>query len=349
MEFLSEEIYGNSILKWIISFAIAVISIVLSRGIYLFIKNVLKKRAEKTEGKLDDIIIESLEKPIVFGVIIAGIWYASLQLELPQKLTHIGSKIYYILIIFLLTWFIIKVVDAVIDEYIVPVFNKGESSLNSEMTPIIRKTLKTCIWVISGMIALKNAGYDVGALLAGLGIGGLAFALAAQDTISNMFGGVTVFTDKQFKIGDRIKVTGIDGFVREIGIRSSRIQTLEGRIVTLPNSVFAKNAVENISSEPNRKIVLNLGLVYKTTHDEIEKCMKILKEIVYKENTTENECVVFFTNFGAYSLDVQLVYYIRKEADVAETQSKINLEILRLFNENNIGFAYPTQTVYCEK
>ena len=349
MEFLSNEIYGNSILKWIISFVIAIISIGLSRVIYLFIKNVLKKRAEKSEGKLDDIIIESLEKPVVFGIMIAGIWYSSLQLELPQRLTHIGSKIYYVLIIFLLTWFIIKVVDAVIDEYMAPVFNKGESSLNSEMTPIIRKTVKTCIWVISGMIALKNAGYDVGALLAGLGIGGLAFALAAQDTISNMFGGVTVFTDKQFKIGDRIKVTGIDGFVREIGIRSSRIQTLEGRIVTLPNSVFAKNAVENISSEPNRKIVLNLGIVYKTTHEEIEKSMKILKEIVYKENTTENECVVFFTNFGAYSLDIQLVYYIRKEADIAETQSKINLEILRLFNENNIEFAYPTQTIYCEK
>ena len=349
MDFLSNEIYGNSILKWIISFVIAIISIGLSRVIYLFIKNVLKKRAEKSEGKLDDIIIESLEKPVVFGIMIAGIWYSSLQLELPQRLTHIGSKIYYVLIIFLLTWFIIKVVDAVIDEYMAPVFNKGESSLNSEMTPIIRKTVKTCIWVISGMIALKNAGYDVGALLAGLGIGGLAFALAAQDTISNMFGGVTVFTDKQFKIGDRIKVTGIDGFVREIGIRSSRIQTLEGRIVTLPNSVFAKNAVENISSEPNRKIVLNLGLVYKTTHEEIEKSMKILKEIVYKENTTENECVVFFTNFGAYSLDIQLVYYIRKEADIAETQSKINLEILRLFNENNIEFAYPTQTIYCEK
>ena len=106
MEFLSNEIYGNSILKWIISFVIAIISIGLSRVIYLFIKNVLKKRAEKSEGKLDDIIIESLEKPVVFGIMIAGIWYSSLQLELPQRLTHIGSKIYYVLIIFLLTWFI---------------------------------------------------------------------------------------------------------------------------------------------------------------------------------------------------------------------------------------------------
>jgi MscS family membrane protein len=349
MDFFSKDIYGNTLLKWLIAIAITVSSIFLSRLIYLFIRNVLKKRAEKTNGKLDDIVVESIEKPVVFTVVIVGIWYAALQLNLPDKLTEIGSKIYYILIIFTITWFIIKIADAIITEYIAPLFNKHENNLNSEMIPIIRKSIKMGIWGISGMIALKNSGYDVGALLAGLGIGGLAFALAAQDTISNLFGGVTVFTDKQFKVGDRIKVLGVDGVVKEIGIRSSRIQTLEGRVVIMPNGVFAKNPVENISSEPTRKVILNLGVVYTTTHSEIENCMEILKEIVYKELGTENECVVFFTNFGAYSLDLQLIYYIKKEANIPDTQSNINIQILRRFNDEKIGFAYPTQTIYCEK
>lgn len=349
MELFNQEIYGNTILKWIISILMVMASIVLSRILYLFIKNVVKKRAEQSKGKLDDIVVDSIEKPIVFGIMIAGIWYSAIQLNLPERVTKLGAKAYYVLIVFTITWFIIKVIDSIIQEYLAPVFNKSENNLNSEMVPIIRKSIKTGVWIVSGMIALKNAGYDVGALLAGLGIGGLAFALAAQDTISNLFGGVTVFTDKQFKIGDRIKVTGIDGVVKEIGIRSSRIQTLEGRIVILPNAVFAKNPVENISSEPTRKVILNLGLVYSTTHDEIEKCMKMLKEIVYAEIGTENECVVFFTNFGAYSLDLQLIYYIKKDANIPDTQSKINLEILKKFNENKIGFAYPTQTIYCEK
>lgn len=349
MDFFSKDIYGNTLLKWLIAVVIAVSSIALSRVIYLFIRNVLKKRAEKTNGKLDDIVVESIEKPVVFTIVMAGIWYAAMQLNLPSKLTEIGSKLYYILIVFTITWFIIKIADAIITEYLSPLFNKNENNLNKEMIPIIRKSIKMGIWGVSGMIALKNAGYDVGALLAGLGIGGLAFALAAQDTISNLFGGVTVFTDKQFKVGDRIKVTGVDGVVKEIGIRSSRIQTLEGRIVTMPNSVFAKNPVENISSEPTRKVILNIGVVYSTTHEEIEKCMKMLKEIVYAEIGTENDCVVFFTNFGAYSLDLQLIYYIKKDANIPDTQSKINLEILKKFNENKIGFAYPTQTIYCEK
>jgi len=349
MDFLSKESYGNTILKLITSVVIIVFSIVLSRIIYMFVSRVLRKRAEKNRGKLDEIIVNSIEKPLVFGIIIAGFWYGAMQLVLPENLKMIIEKLYYILIVFNVTWFIIKILDSVIQEYLEPVFQKSENNLNGEMIPVLRNSVKTGVWIISGMIALKNAGYDVGALLAGLGIGGLAFALAAQDTISNLFGGVTVFTDRPFKIGDRIRVTGIDGFVKEIGIRSSRLQTLEGRIITLPNSIFAKNPIENISSEPTRKVILNLGVEYSTTKEEIEKAMKIMKDIVYSEVGTENECVVFFTNFGPYSLDLQLVYYIKRDADIADTQSRINLEILSKFNEEKIVFAYPTQTLFLNK
>lgn len=349
MDFLSNEIYGNTLFKWISSLVIVVASVLLSRIIYMFVSKVLRKRAEKSIGKLDDIIVNSIEKPLVFGIIIGGFWYAAMQLVLPENLKSIIEKLYYILIVFNITWFIIKIVDSIIQEYLEPVFQKSENNLNGEMIPVLRNSVKTGVWIISGMIALKNAGYDVGALLAGLGIGGLAFALAAQDTISNLFGGVTVFTDRPFKIGDRIRVTGIDGVVKEIGIRSSRLQTLEGRIITLPNSIFAKNPIENISSEPTRKVILNIGVEYSTTREGIEKAMKMLKEIVYSEVGTENECVVFFTNFGAYSLDLQLVYYIKRDADIPDTQSRINLEILRRFNEEKIVFAYPTQTVFLNK
>ena len=350
MDFLSKEIYGNTLLKWGLSIVIVVSTLFLSRILYMFISKVLKKKAESSNSKIDDIVIDSIEKPLIFGMIIGGIWYSIIQLTLPIKITGAVTKVYYILIVFNITWFIVKTLDAIIQEYLAPIFQKNEhNNLGNEMIPIIRKSIKSGVWVISGMIALKNAGYDVGALLAGLGIGGLAFALAAQDTISNLFGGVTVFTDRPFKVGDRIKITGIDGFVREIGIRSSKIQTLEGRMVTLPNSVFAKNPIENISSEPTRKVILNIGLLYSTTKEEIEKSMKMLKEIVYNELGTENECVVFFTNFGAYSLDLQIIYYIKKDADIPDTQSRINLEILKKFNDEKIGFAYPTQTIYCEK
>ena len=127
------------------------------------------------------------------------------------------------------------------------------------------------------ILAIQNAGYDVGALLAGLGIGGLALAMAAKDTVANIFGGFTILTDKPFTINDRIQVSGFDGWIREVGLRSSRLETLAGRIVTIPNSIFSDTPVENISAEPSRKVAVNLGLTYDTTPDQMEEAMNILK------------------------------------------------------------------------
>ena len=136
--------------------------------------------------------------------------------------------------------------------------------MDDQLLPVVRKGLRATIWILGILVALNNAGYNVGALLAGLGIGGLALAMAAKDTVANIFGGVTIFTDKPFKINERIKLGGFDGTITEIGIRSTRLKTLEGRVVTIPNAKFTGGMVENVSMEPSRKVVLNLGLVYDT-------------------------------------------------------------------------------------
>src|SRR5690606_4696085 len=124
------------------------------------------------------------------------------------------------------------------------------NDLDNQVLPIVQKGVRTVIWSIGIIVALNNAGYDVGALIAGLGIGGLALAMAAKETVSNMFGGLMVFTIKTFKIGDRIRINGFDGFVSEISFQVTRMKTLEGRLVTIPNSLFIGNIVENVSAEP---------------------------------------------------------------------------------------------------
>jgi len=161
----------------------------------------------------------------------------------------------------------------------------------------------------------------VGALLAGLGIGGLALAMAAKDTVANVFGGITIFTDKPFKINDRVKLNGFDGNITEIGIRSTRLKTLEGRIVTIPNSKFTDGMVENVTLEPSRKVVLNLGLVYDTSSAQMEKAMELLKEIGEKNPSTEENVLVGFNDFGASALGLIFIYYIRKDGDILATQS----------------------------
>jgi MscS family membrane protein len=210
----------------------------------------------------------------------------------------------------------------------------------------VRRGVKIIIWVMSVIMALDNAGYDITTVLAGLGVGGLALALAAQDSAKNIFGVFTIFTDTPFKLGERIKAGGHDGTVMEIGLRSTKIKTLEGRTVIIPNAEFSDGAVENISSEPARKVVLNLGLTYDMNDKQIEKAMQTLQDIAAdnEEDIQENPSIGF-NAFGDFALNVVFVYYIKKGSDILGTQTKINLEILKRFNKGKIELAFPTQTI----
>ena len=193
---------------------------------------------------------------------------------------------------------------------------------------------------------MNNAGFDVGALIAGLGIGGIAFAMAAKDSISNVFGGITIFADRHFRLNDRIKVDGYDGSVKDIGIRSTRLQTLEGRMVSIPNSKFTDTLVENVTSEPTRKVVLSLGLTYDTDHKQMNKAIEILKDIANSNESVDGNFKIAFSGFGDFSLNILFIYYITKEGDILMTQNDINMSILERFNNENLEFAFPTQTIY---
>ena len=173
--------------------------------------------------------------------------------------------------------------------------------------------------------------------------------MAAKDTVSNIFGGITIFTDKPFKVNDRVKIDGFDGTITEVGIRSTRLKTLAGRIVTIPNSKFTDGMVENVTSEPSRKVTLNLGLVYETPANKIEKAMELLKEIAASKTALEENTVIGFNNFGDFSLGILFIYYIKSGEDIIGTQTAINLEIKRKFEEHGIEMAFPTQTIYTKK
>jgi MscS family membrane protein len=307
---------------------------------------VVKKATKRTKSKIDDIIVDMLEEPIVLGMTIFGLWYGFRQLVFPESINSWVNTVYHVMIAFTVTWLIARLVDSIIKEYLVPLAEKTESTMDDQMIPVIRKGLRSVIWILGILVALNNAGYNVGALLAGLGIGGLALAMAAKDTVANVFGGITIFTDKPFKINDRVKLNGFDGMITEIGIRSTRLKTLEGRIVTIPNSKFTDGMVENVSVEPSRKVVLNLGLVYDTSSEQLEKAMEILKEIGTGNPSTEDDVLVGFNDFGASALGILFIYYIRKDADIIATQSSINLAIKRKFEEHKLEMAFPTQTVY---
>jgi len=339
--------YGNSLKAWIISFSIIILAMVLNKGIVLFNKHVITRLTHKTKNRMDDILFQMLQAPVLLGVMLLAIWVATTRLVLPAAVEAFFSKSYQFLIVVNITWFLVRFVNAVIEEYVVPkAQDKASKYLDNTLVPIIRRGVLGIIWAIGLMMALRNVGVDVGALIAGLGIGGLAFALAAQDTIKNIFGGITIFTDRPFRIGDRVKVDGFDGFIEDIGIRSTRLRTLEKRLVTIPNYKIVEASVENISNENARRILLKIGLTYNTTPQKMQQAIDILKQIPNAVKEVEHkDLIAVFSDFSAYSLDLKFIYWVRKSGHVEEVPSAVNFEILKQFNAAGLEFAFPTQTI----
>ena len=344
-DFFETTFYGNTVSNWFISLLIIIGSVIIGKLVMWFFNKVVKKMAARTKSKLDDLLVDTLDDPAILLVVIFGFWIAFQRLTFSAQIDGWINKGFYFIVILGLTWLIARVIDALIANYLEPLARKSENDLDDQLIPIFRKSIRSIIWILGVIIALNNTGFDVGAILAGLGIGGLALAMAAKDLVSNIFGGFTVFTDKPFKINDRIKIGGFDGTVIEIGIRTTRIRTLEGRVVTIPNANFTGSMVENVSMEPNRKVVLNLGMVYDTSDEQMMLAMDLLRNIVKSHPHTEENIYVGFNNFGDFSLGIILVYYITKGEDILQAQTDINLEILKQFSAQKLGFAYPTQRI----
>jgi len=345
-DFLAKTFYENTVGQWSIAILIVLGSVIISRLFYWILSGIVLRHAEKTKTKLDDILIKKLKEPVLFAIIIVGIWYAIKYLSFTPEFDARIGQAYYLLVSFNVAWVIVRLLDAIVEEYFRPMVEKSENDLDDRLLPIISKGIKISVWMMAIIIGLDNAGYDVTTMIAGLGLGGLAFAMAAKDTIANLFGGFTIITDKPFTISDRIQVKGYDGNVKEIGIRSTRIKTFDGRIVVVPNATIANDVLVNVSAEPSRRISLSLGLTYDTDHNSMEKAMTILKEIVAENDNLEEHVILGFDAFNDFSLNINFKYYIIKGRDILGTQTQVNLQILKRFNAEGLEFAFPTQTIF---
>lgn len=340
---------GNTATQWLWAAALFLGSLAVSKLVYWLIGNFVKKLAEKTTTKLDDILVDMFEEPFVFCIALFGSHLALNQLTLAESAEVWIGRIYTALIILNVTWFVVRTFDALMDTYVYPRMRQSEGSMDKHVFPIVRKMLNLIVWSIGIIMALNNAGYDITAMIAGLGIGGLALAMAAQDSVSNFFGGFTIFTDKPFSVGDRIKIGGYDGNVSEVGMRSFRLRTLDGTEVVIPNSQVTNSMIENVTRAPAKKIKLELGLTYATTPEKMAEAQEILKGIAKNHADVNDNYATYFLTFGDFSLGILFVYYIRSGADAFQVQSEVNMEILRQFNAANLDFAFPSQTLYMAK
>ena len=345
MEVLHQEFYGNSILNWAIAVGILILSFVVVKMLYWIFSNVIRRLTSKTKTNLDDVLIDKLEKPLTYLVLILGYWISIHYLMFKEEVELVLENVAYFLLVIDVTAILSRIVDALITEIIMPISEKSDSSFDNQLIPVIQKGVRSIIWILGIIIGLDNIGFDITAMIAGLGIGGLALALAAQDSVKNIFAGIMIFLDKPFRIKDRIQVDGFDGIVEEVGLRSTRLRTLEGRIVTIPNSRFTDNSVTNVTSQPTLKVKLNLGLTYDTDEVQMQKAIDILEDIVKNQEAITDDYAAGFNGFGDFSLNILFIYYVKPDSHWLDTQTLVNKEVLRRFNKEGLEFAFPTQTI----
>jgi MscS family membrane protein len=268
---------------------------------------------------------------------------ANLVHAVAQKTADIAATV-------ALVWFAYNLVH-LIDERLKRWAAGSESTIDDMLMPLIGKTLRVFILLVGGMVVLQNlTGVEIGPLLASLGIGGLAVALAAKDSIANFFGTLTILFDKPFQVGERVVIDSHDGVVENVGFRSSRIRTLAGHLVTIPNEKLVNSTVENIGKRPNIRWLADFGLTYDTPPEKVEAAVAILREVLDNHEGMHPDFPprAFFNGFRDWSLNIMVVawYHPADWWGYSAWLERTCLTILRRFREAEIDFAFPSRTVY---
>ena len=340
---------GNTLGQYTGLFVGFLLSIVFAKVVYYTFKNIFRKWAEKTETDLDDILVEILEHPTTMFVIVLGFYLSTILTLTPGTAPHsFLITTVKIMAIIDVAWFLLRLIDTLIVFYVKPLVEKSHTDLDDQLLPIFRKGIKLTIIVLTFLFVLSNFGYDISTLLAGLGVGGLAVALAAQDTVSNFIGSVIIFSDKPFKIRDFVKFGGFMGTVKEIGIRSTKLETPQGTILVVPNSKISTEIVENFSRASKRRIEINIGLTYDTGYKKLQKAISLLEKIGEDHPNVVDQDVKF-VEFGAFSLNINARYWVKPASKFREVQHQLSLTIKKEFDKAKLDMAFPTQTLYIKK
>lgn len=228
------------------------------------------------------------------------------------------------------------------------------SKLDDMLIPAMRRSLRVTVMVLGIVqIATLLSGKSMSSLLAGLGIGGLAFALAAQDTLKNFFGSLVLLADRPFELGDRIVVDDYDGTIEEVGFRSTRIRTLDGHLVTIPNGIMVNENIRNVSARPNIRRIMRIGITYDTPIPKIRRAKEIIEDLLTDHEGMDPELPpkVYLSEFRDSALEIFVVFWYSPPEywNYMAFSEKLHLEILKRFNRAGIEFAFPSQTVYLEK
>ncbi len=346
-DILQYSIFGNAIINYLSATGVLICGVVV---VYVFKKYVLKKLkkyAETTDTEIDDFFIGVIDSSLI-PLIYFGVFYIALHtLDLTAGFKHILENGAIVFITVLVVRAVISVVNFGLQSYL----NKSHGSSGEEkQLKGILGLVNFVIWAIAFVFLLDNLGVKISAVVAGLGIGGVAVALAAQAVLGDLFSYFVIFFDKPFEVGDFIIIGDKMGVVEYIGIKTTRIRAIGGEQLVFSNTDLTNSRVHNFKKMERRRVVFNLAVTYQTPSEKLKMIPKMIKCVIEEqENTTYDRG--HFATYGDFSLNFEFVYYVTS-ADYnqyMDVQQAINLAIYEIFEKEGIEFAYPTQTIIIPK
>jgi MscS family membrane protein len=331
---------------WIACGIIIVLAILLRHVVTKIVFHQLKKLAAKTETTLDDKLFPALEGPADLLVLVLGIFAALTVLPLSARVDRLVTNAATISVLVVLTWALIRAGGAVL-VHLEEIAHEKQMTVATFM-PLIKKTLFVAAVVLALLVIAQSLGWPVMGLLGAAGIGGLAFALAAQDTIANLFGSFVVVMDHPFRVGDVVRIGTAEGRVEDIGLRSTKIRTAARTLIVIPNKTVASESITNFTRMPQRRVDQTIGLTYDATPDQVQTIAEDIRQLLRGDPGVQTDSVlVHFASYGDCSLNIQIVYFAvdpdwGRHMDLRE---RINLKIMRAVAARGLEFAFPTQTV----
>lgn len=349
---------GNSLEHYCWFAGILLLGIIIKRFLSKILAQLTFKLVKKySSGVGFDRFLDLLRGPFSVFIVLITIYFAFDRLEFPREWNLVSEekfgirmvvlKCFQVSIVLSLTWILLRIADF-FGVILMHRASQTESKLDDQIVPFVKESIKVILAIFSLFFILGSiCNINIASLIAGLGIGGLAFALAAKESIENLLGSFTIFLDKPFVVGDLVQIGNVSGNVEKIGFRSTRIRTLDKSYVTVPNKKLVEAELDNLSLRTLRRVKFTLSLSYSNSADQIKSFIDDLKTFITTNPTTQQEAQVRFFELGKNSIDLMVLYFIDTlDYDYyLAMRETVNYEIMDIAQKNKISFANPTQLI----
>ena len=346
-DLLQRSFFQNSVLDYLTFLATFIIGIVIIQILKRLVLKRIRAWSEKTASTIDDFLVRIIESKVI-PLLYYGIFYLSIKsLHVPPAGTKILNIAGVVLMTFLGIRLLVAIINYTLDSYL---RKKSLDSSTRHSFAGITTIIKVILWGIGIAFLLDNLGFEISAVIAGLGIGGIAVALAAQTILGDLFSYFVIFFDRPFELGDFIIVGEYMGSIEYIGIKTTRVRSLGGEQLVFSNTDLTNSRIRNYKRMAKRRVVFTLGVVYETTLDQVKEIPGIIKNAIEDVGDTVFDRT-HFASYGDFSLNYEIVYYVMSSDynKYMDIQQEINITIKEEFEKRGIEFAYPTQTLIVEK